>query len=143
MPSEPSKRPKFGAEIRPGKRAVVPASSDDGRARISWRLGDADRDGPYAWTDKVDEMAARVLGFLGEKDKLTWAASGAKAIPIPQICKAAQDRLVVIQRDDEDQLWEFRLGGTQRIWGVRHGHICHVLWWDPKHQVCPSGKRNT
>lgn len=82
-------------------------------------------------------------------DKLTWAEASTgyrprcKTIPSTQLCDQAQQRLVALRRDDEDFLVEFHLTGTQRIWGIRRGSMCHVLWWDPDHSVCPSALRRT
>jgi hypothetical protein len=139
-----AKRAKVGQRVPSGKHPIIPLTeTHDGRIRIAWRLGDADRNGPYAWSNMSSDVAAQVLGFLGEKDKLGWGESRAKDIPTTQLCADAQRRLREIEKDDQDRLVEFRLSGIERIWGVRDGHICHVLWWDPDHQVCPSELRHT
>jgi hypothetical protein len=44
------------------------------------------------------------------------------------------------QRDDVDHLVNIRLTGVERIWGVRRGNACHLLWWDPRHEVWPAPK---
>ena len=55
------------------------------------------------------------------------------------LSKEAQKRLVAIKMDDIAELWRFRFTGTQRLWGIREGHTFRVLWWDPNHEIYPSG----
>lgn len=145
-----SKRPRFRAEPSIEKRPRVaqePRNEDD--ARISWRLGDADMNERWAWNAIDPARVAAVVAFLAEMDKLTWpeASRGhrgrCKMIPTTEICEEAQRRLVAIGHDDEDSLAEFHLTGMERIWGIRRGSICHILWWDPDHSVCPSTLRRT
>lgn len=33
--------------------------------------------------------------------------------------------------------------GLERIWGHRWDHVFYPIWWDPKHEVCPSTKKHT
>jgi hypothetical protein len=65
------------------------------------------------------------------------------AIPLGDLCYAAQKRLVEIQQDDVDDLISLRLTGTMRVWGIRDRNILKILWWDPNHNVCPTQKRHT
>lgn len=37
-----------------------------------------------------------------------------------------------------DEMFRFRLGGEQRLWGFRDGRVFHVIWWDPDHDVYPT-----
>ena len=62
---------------------------------------------------------------------------------VNNLSKVAQKRLKDLKQDDIDQLWRFRFTGEQRIWGIKRGHIFHVLWWDPQHKVYPSKKKHT
>lgn len=48
----------------------------------------------------------------------------------------AQSRWIEIGRE-EDELFRFRCGGQQRIWGARQGSQFLVVWWDPEHKICP------
>lgn len=52
------------------------------------------------------------------------------------LCDEAQARWIEIDRT-EDELFRFRCGGRQRIWGFREGHVFFVVWWDPEHQIYP------
>lgn len=66
-----------------------------------------------------------------------------KFIPSENLCTEARRRLVDIAQDDADGLYELRLSGTERVWGHRIEDVCHLVWWDPDHTVCPSTLRNT
>ncbi len=62
---------------------------------------------------------------------------GAKRIPLADLGSDAQKRLRKIEYDDADALWELRVGGKPRFWGVRIGNCLYFVWWDPEHHVCP------
>ena len=64
-------------------------------------------------------------------------------IEINRLCPAAQRRLAEISQDDIDDLISLRLGGRERIWGIRDGATLKLLWWDPDHQVCPATLKHT
>lgn len=143
------KRPKIGQEFPTGKRAVVGRDiRDDDNLRVSWRFGDADRNGTWAWSaENISEREAHeILVFVAEMDKLTWAACSQgwrphrKRIDTTGICDEAQERLRAIHKDDLDHLEEFHMSGPERIWGIRVGHVFHVLWWDARHTVYPSDR---
>lgn len=145
----PDKRPKLRESIPRGKHAVVSqAPRDDDDLRVSWRFGDADRNGTWAWSaENISEREAHeILAFAAEMDKLTWAVCSQgwrphrKRIDAADVCHEAQERLRAIRRDDVDHLEEFHMSGPERIWGIRAGHVFHVLWWDPGHTVYPSDR---
>ena len=69
--------------------------------------------------------------------------SGNKAIPIEHLCSDAQNRLRDLGLDDYDEVWEMRIGGKERVWGLRDASVMLLLWWDPEHEVCPSEKKHT
>ncbi len=52
------------------------------------------------------------------------------------ICPEAQARWIEIERT-EDELFRFRVGGQERIWGVRQGPVFLVVWWDAEHRIYP------
>ena len=56
------------------------------------------------------------------------------------MCLEAQKRLTDLELDDHGALWEMRLAGEPRVWGLRNGHVFYPVWWDPDHSVCPSDK---
>lgn len=40
--------------------------------------------------------------------------------------------------DDFDEMFRFRLGNLERLWGVIRDGVFYAIWWDPNHQVCPG-----
>jgi hypothetical protein len=70
-----------------------------------------------------------------------FGAGGNKLIPLGNLDRAARNRLKEIELDDLDGLWELRLSGEKRVWGTRVEHVFYLIWWDPKHTVCPSLKQ--
>ncbi len=57
--------------------------------------------------------------------------------------KAAQDRLVELEYDDEDQISRLRVTGSGRLYGFRRAERFYALWWDPEHTIWPSRKKHT
>ncbi|MCY1409011.1 hypothetical protein D3C76_563400 [compost metagenome] len=93
-------------------------------------------------------------GQLSHIESMTWqdikSASGGKnsgtnshSILVDQLSKEAQARLTELKLDDQDAIFSLRLTGTLRIFGFQAGSAFKVLWHDPHHEVCPSGKKHT
>jgi hypothetical protein len=85
---------------------------------------------------------------MRDYERRTWAEIIANSrrdhtVPVDHLVKEARDRLVYLNQDDVDELWRLRFEGEQRIWGIKHGPLFRVLWWDPLHRVCPARKRRT
>jgi hypothetical protein len=99
----------------------------------------------------------KIITFLTEMERLTWKQireqmtggerrRGAKhkSIPVDSLCSEAQARLRDLQLDDSDELFRFRLGNMERLWGVLtpdNPRVFYPIWWDPDHKVCPSADR--
>jgi hypothetical protein len=66
-----------------------------------------------------------------------------KSIPVENLSPEATQRLREVHHDDEEWLFEIRLGNKPRVWGIRRETVFLVLWWDPEHLVCPSPLRHT
>jgi hypothetical protein len=141
------KEPKIDQAPLVEKRPRAAAIPRDATERIVWRLARMDLDGKWGWRRldiaHLERVVQQLKGFEGMTVGELFNRSGNKPIPATNICKEARDRLVEIQADDLDELWELRLTGKNRVWGTRSGHIYQVLWWDPDHTVCPSALRNT
>jgi hypothetical protein len=115
----------------------------------AWRFARAELTGPWGWSEISGDKALEVYTKLVHHEERTWAESlkpksaGYKRIPVESVCAKAQRRLEDRNLDDYDDLVEFRLSGQERVWGIREGNICYILWWDPKHEVCPSHMKHT
>jgi len=116
-------------------------------ANLVWNMEIIDCDGPWCWKDidprtwwnylcpaKRDFSTMKWSEILGDRHHRVF---------VSDIIRKAQDRLVEIEQSDIDQLYSLAISGDKRIWGIRDRHIFKVLWWDPKHEICPSLLRHT
>ncbi|MGO7087764.1 hypothetical protein AB9E14_06225 [Rhizobium leguminosarum] len=127
------------------------------RMRMEFRIHDySDRNGEWSWGQARDwcdagygpENACIVRATMIEMSGLYWheimaQTTGGKRRRKkhhPQswdsICAEAQERWFDIGRF-EDELFRFRTGGRQRIWGFRTGHVFNLVWWDKEHKIYP------
>ena len=58
------------------------------------------------------------------------------------IVKPAQSRLAE-KNIWYDELYSIRINGNDRIWGVIQDGVFSIIWYDPKHEICPSLKKHT
>jgi hypothetical protein len=138
-----------GAAASSIKKRPVPTPPEvDGDPCLVFGLQLADDGGTWAWS----KMTAAELKIVTDKCKewertpanQLFTGSGHKPIPFHNLCPEAQKRLRDIELGEYDgQWWELHLTGQRRIWGVRQRHVFYVVWWDPKHTVCPSRKKHT
>lgn len=117
-------------------------------------LEHADRGSGYSFHFRVEDAgdSHALLAFLREIGNLTWAeirshTTGGRTghkkhhdMPVAEICNDAKERLASMRLDEVigDNLFRFRLSGTQRLWGFITENTFHVLWWDPEHKVYPT-----
>lgn len=119
----------------------------------------SDREGEWSWGELRNwcSSAAKagagciVRNSMNEMSSLTWSeifaqTTGGKvrhnkhhSQAWDSLCNEAQERWMEIGRTEEE-LFRFRVGGKQRIWGVRQGAVFFVVWWDAEHQIYPTEK---
>jgi hypothetical protein len=141
------KHPKKGAGTTLSakkKPAVLQAARDI--PRITWRFGVFDHGGPWPLHGISSNDHRELLEKLGvfEQSRVSEleGSSGIKNIPVENIIPQAQRRLEAIHLDDYD-LWELHIKGEPRMWCIRNGEVLSLLWWDPKHEICPSHLKHT
>ncbi len=102
---------------------------------------------PWNWRGVESKtLLLEIVNKLAQYESMTWAKIEGDRnhfIKIDKIIKPAQLRLQQLRLHDVDQLFSLHLSGTQRVWGIRDNAILQLLWWDPKHEICPSVKKNT
>lgn len=118
------------------------------RLHPEFRAEQMDNDGPWGWNefDSSQSQMQELFQKIFEWQKLTWQDfrnNGSHFVRRADLCSEAQKRLIQIKKDDLDQLFSLRLTGRKRIWGIKENNILWLLWWDPKHEVCPCVRKHT
>ena len=92
----------------------------------------------------------RLWEHLRELEKKHWyeiLVAGKKFnhnVEIGQLSPTAQSRLKELFNPlDFDELLSLRLTGKERIWEILDCGVVTLLWWDPKHEVCPYHLKHT
>ena len=124
-----------------------------------WRLQllDQEYDGDWSWQKIDGPTTLKIVNLLTAMERLTWLQvrslmtggrdrRGAlhKSIPVGHLCTPAQQRLSELGLDDLDEMFRFRLGNMERLWGVIVNEgplVFYPVWWDPDHKICPSQDR--
>jgi hypothetical protein len=115
---------------------------------VSWLLGLIDKEGPWGWDElQPEDFWMTIKDKIGKYEKMSWQEilkhEKNHAVKISDLCVGAQRRLSEIGQDDIEDLVQIFITNTARIFGIRDGNKLKILWWDPKHSVCPSHLRNT
>jgi hypothetical protein len=149
MPRRDKHRPAPRSESRkePPRPARLPAASTSAD-RLCWRFSHTDHDGPWCFHELDSADLCRVLTQLAGFESMTAAeafgGSPGKDYEVEHIPnRRARDRLVSLGLADQTVISRFRLSGRERLYGFRLDNVFHVVWWDPRHEVWPSEKRNT
>lgn len=134
-------------------RCLAGIDGEPGNSHPMWRASflDLGHNGLWSWQVEPDTLR-KIIAFLREMERLTWKEVRAqltggnrrrgpkhKFIPADHLCPEAQRRLTEIRFDEFDELFRFRLGNMERLWGVVDSDVFYPVWWDPDHRVCPSG----
>ncbi|HEX2202016.1 MAG TPA: hypothetical protein VHG91_01905 [Longimicrobium sp.] len=139
-----SPRSAFALE---GGRTPRAIPSDPTARNPVWAFKITDLGGPWCWSAMTSQEMRDVLTRLGHFESMTWreidGPGGSHGVPFGNLVKKARDRLVEIHQDDVDEYFSLRITARGRVWGIREEHVLRVLWWDPRHEVCPSPKKHT
>lgn len=129
-----------------GKPTPAPKPVVVANGRPVWLFSSIDFDGPWCPKKLTGNDLVWLVDRLRDKEMMTWheiEADGSHHIATERVISDARKRLREIRRDDLDRLWSMRLGGKERLWGVKNGDAFSILWWDPEHEICPSAKKHT
>ncbi len=103
----------------------------------------------FGWQSRLRKSTfwLGVMKRLAEMESMTWQVirqtTGSHSIPVSDLSRKAQARLVEIRQDDVDELYSLTITGRRRVWEIMEGHTLKVLWWDPNHEVCRSRLKHT
>ena len=105
-----------------------------------------DYGGTWGWQNfnnrELRELIPKIIDFSG----LNFSELGHQRshfVNLNDLVKEAQERLREIKEEDIEKLFSLRLDGKKRIWCIAEGNVLQILWWDSKHEVCPSHKKHT
>lgn len=115
---------------------------------IVWDVSRIDDGGKWGWRRiNCSFFFKEIWRKMRNFESTTWAEIEGDThhmIPVSRIIKSAQKRLQELGHDDQDSLASFHINGKQRLWAIRRSvNIFYLLWWDPKHEICPSSKKHT
>lgn len=144
-----SKEVRRGKTPKDHKTTRVDKKNDPGRRAScipSWQFEVLDLNGPWCPKNTLDvsDFWSNVLPKLCAFEGMNWAqieSAGSHEVLVQKIIPDARRRLEDIKQSDIHSLFSLRLSGEQRIWGIRFGSVLKMLWWDPKHQICPSARK--
>ncbi|GEM_PF-763186 len=121
--------------------------------QICWYIGYLDKEGPFGWENIDKASLQEIIEKAKHFEKMKWSEikqathgkrdkSNNHFVPISDCTKEARDRYKEMFSTDQgiDEIFCLRLDGQCRIWGIVQEHVFKVLWWDPHHGVCSSGK---
>ena len=133
--------PKFAALPDSNRRARI--AQEPGESYFGWRSDSLDFGGPWGWHRAHPcHVHQAIIPILQAAEQRTWtdvlagkSTGGANEVPVGKLHREAQNRLSLLQID-EDNLFEFKVDHKlQRVWGIRDGRYFRLLWWDPKHEI--------
>ena len=107
-----------------------------------WSWGQARQWTSQVWREKMHPLLKMYQGRLWKEVEAEPGPKGRKnkAYPVGSICDEAQKRLIEINLEEMDEVFRFRTGSGERIYGSRIQNWFLLLWWDGVHKICPSKK---
>lgn len=150
------KQPKMASHLQPKDR--TPSSKYDPESNRdeypAWQLGLIDNDCNWSWqsisgTDWWSDIHLKLKNF----ETMTWQeilnATGGRGagngnnnheVSLERLSTVARKRLKELGHNDIDTIFSLRLSSRERIWGILHGRVLKIIWFDQNHEVCPSIK---
>jgi hypothetical protein len=144
MANKPKRSGNPTVDMRPIARR---GRSTTDEPAMSWRFEHVDLDGAWGWRTLKDadlKALRRELVALEKFTRRKLQVDGKLiAIPSEDLCSDAQRRLIDLELEEWEELWQLilRSGGQRkwRAWGRAEGAHFYLLWWDPGHTVCSRG----
>lgn len=137
-----AKKPKIKAEPRNTKDPKVRET----QRKFRWSFQQAELDGPWSWNGiSMEKFLKDVLKKLQDFETMSWSdIEGKKShfIPVEKLNITAKRRLKELKLHPV-KLFSLRLTNRERIFGHQEANILYILWWDPRHEVCPTEPRHT
>lgn len=128
--------------------------SSDNRKSV-WCFDMLDRNGSFAFNlDRDDFRHKDFMDKLIAYSNMTWSEikrqthdnnkSKHHFISPDKLSSHALERLKATELEEfSDSIFSFAFDNKLRVIGIRTNEYFHVLWYDPRHEVCPSTKKHT
>lgn len=156
QPKPHLRRPVLGANL-PEKKEVRSTFDPDTYSKmpISWRVGKMDRGhDEWGWhlpndNDRERTVWDRIHSALKNYETMTWSEIDSKKSchswdPFKLPSKAQQAlKALGYKLDLLENLYQLRVGGEGRLFGLRDRAVFSLIWWDSGHSVKPVEKRGT
>ena len=138
------KKPSQKHSPKQQKKATSSVKSTYQNMKLIWQVSKIDANSRWGW-NQVDcpYFLKNIWKKMRDFETMTWGEILGKnhhAIAVSGIITDAQKRLLDLGHDDVEELVSFRLTSSQRIWAIRVQNVSCLLWWDPRHEICPSHK---
>ena len=140
--------------IKGNKTIITQAVSSD-QERPVWSFANIDKSGKFAFDVTREEFnhqdfIEKMIGYSG----LTWGEikkqthdkgkSKHHALNYDTLSRDAQERFRAKNLSEyEDSIFSFAFNNLTRIIGIRKNEKFEVMWYDPRHEFCPSRKKHT
>ncbi|MCD7708972.1 MAG: hypothetical protein LUI02_03760 [Clostridiales bacterium] len=147
-----TKKPKTSA----GKQTTINRPENLDSQKVVWAFDNIDTDGPFAFDVRREDFEhALVLEKMIEYATMTWGdvkkqthdGGKSKNHYLKDMSHEAEKRLEKkgLAALLSDCIFSFALDNLMRVVGYVDidKNLFHVLWYDPRHEVCPSTKKHT
>lgn len=136
------------------KNVVKSAVSSDNEI-IAWRFHRIDKNGVFAFDpDREDFDRKLIFDKILEFSNMKWAQlkmathdqskSKHHFIGYESMSSIAKSRFDALKlNNDEDRVFSIAVNNLIRIIGLRNNSFFDVIWYDPKHEFCPSKLKHT
>ena len=147
------KQPKSTANLSVPKKGIkTQVNLDDHKNKhpvFSFRFVDTEEHSEWSWVNSQEEIVT-LTHFLRDIGSCTWGEiwsqeSGGKnrhkKHHFQEFESITQDAIKVLKSSRLDQtfdnLFRFRLGNFERLWGFYSAGTFYILWWDRNHRINP------
>ena len=147
----------MGGKKVPGGKApsgkIIPASPKSGSATKTpvWRFDKLDMDGKFAFDLSREDFRYReVLQKIMDYSRMKWQDIEKQTHDrgkskhhflksLDSLSPEARERIRAKHLEEHaDAIFSFAFENMLRVIGIREGEEFHVVWYDPKHEFCPS-----
>lgn len=148
--SQPPKKRIPQNDASAQKKPILQEGPTDDQLQL-WCLKKIDRNGKFGFdVNKEDFEHKRLVEIIIDYTGKTWSeiksekhhARGRTChheLSPESLSKDAKSRILAMGLDEyADSLFSMKISSIIRIIGYREGQVFNAVWYDPKHEFCPS-----